>query len=112
MTDMTEVSGDVDLTGVGDHRPDHRRGFLVFTCLPDALQRAEDSTAYADYENRGWGRKAVVRPATAAEKTLLAHVLGRPVRGDLQTHVRWVSDGVRNRSWPQLNINEQGVQTP
>lgn len=98
-----------DLTGIGEHRPDHRRGFLVFTHLPPEVQDAEDSTAYADLENRY--RRAVVhrdRDATAAERALLTH-LGHSCPPGLQTRVRWVSNGVRNRSWPALKIAEDGT---
>jgi hypothetical protein len=99
----------VDLTGIGEHRPDHRRGHLVFTSLPDAVQRAEDATAMADYENRHF--RAVVtrtRPASATEKALLTH-LGHQVPANLTTTVRWLSNGVRNRSWPKLGITPEGV---
>ena len=100
----------VDLTGIGAHRPDHRRGYLVFTSLPDVEQRAEDSTAYADHEatDRGVPSATCTRAATATEKALLAH-LGHTVPNDLRTVVRWLSNGVRNRSWPMLGITAKGV---
>jgi hypothetical protein len=105
------MSDDIDLTGA-EHKPDHRRGFLVFANLPPSVQAAEDSTAFADFEARGW-RASVIRyrPATACEKALLAHVLGRAVPSNLQTRVHWLSNGVRNRSWPALGIGEDGVIT-
>lgn len=94
----------VDFTGIGEHRPDHRRGLLVFTRLPDAVQRAEDATAYADHENRHWRASvARTRPATPTERALLAH-LGYTLPDDLETRVEWLSSGVRNRRWPQLEV--------
>ena len=112
MTDTPTTETDIDLTGIGDHRPDNRRGYLVFTHLPDAVQRAEDGRAYADLEARSW-RSSVkrIRPATVTEKALLAHALGRAVPANLETVVRWLSSGVRNRSWPQLGITEEGTVT-
>jgi hypothetical protein len=108
MTDTANTM--IDLTGIGDHKPDSKRGALVFSSLPPDVQRAEDATAYADYESRHY--RAVVtrtRPATAVERALLAHVLGREVPADLTTTVRWLSSGVRNRSWPKLGITPEGV---
>lgn len=109
MTDTPDISTDIDLTGIGEHKPDHRRGYLVFSRLSDPVQRAEDSTAYADLENRRM-RASIhrERPATATEKALLAY-LGHTVPEDLETRVRWLTSGVRNRSWPTLGITEQGV---
>jgi hypothetical protein len=110
MSDIDDTSTDIDLTGIGDHKPDHRRGYLVFTRLPDSAQRAEDATAMADLENRHY--RSVVqrkRPATATEKALLAH-LGHTVPENLETTVRWLSNGVRNRSWPTLGITPEGVE--
>lgn len=98
----------LDLTGIGDHRPDNRRGYLVFTSLPDAVQRLEDARAYADLEARSWRASVVhTRPASDAEKALLAH-LGHSVPANLETQVRWLTSGVRNRSWPALGITEEG----
>ena len=102
----------IDLTGIGAHKPDHRRGYLVFSSLPPDVQQAEDATAFADYENRSW-RASVprTRPSTATERALLAHALGHGVPANLGTRVRWPSDGVRNRSWPTLGIAEDGGVT-
>ncbi|CKI51649.1 hypothetical protein LTT02_21880 [Mycolicibacterium smegmatis] len=95
---MTEI----DLTGVGEHRPDHRRGLLVLAHLPDAVQRAEDATAYADYENRHYRASVTrTRPATPTERALLRHI-GYTVPDDLTTVVEWLSNGVRRRTWPTL----------
>lgn len=101
---------DIDLTGIGEHKPCPKRGILVFSHLPDAVQNAEDSTAWCDYENRHW-RASVhrTRPATPTERALLSHALSREVPDDLQTRIRWLSDGVRNRSWPELGITQEGV---
>ena len=101
-----------DLTGIGEHRPDNRRGFLVFTHLPDAVQRAEDSRAYADLEARSWRASVICAHASSpAERALLSYVQGREVPGDLQTVVHWLFNGVRNRSWPSIGITEEGVVT-
>lgn len=93
---------DIDLTGIGEHRPCPKRGILVFASLPPAVQRAEDATQDNDYEQRHW-RASVhrTRPATATERALLEH-LGYVLLAELTTRVQWLSDGVRNRSWPQL----------
>ncbi len=100
----------IDLAGIGEHRPDNRRGYLVFTRLPDSVQRAEDATAMADLENRHY--RSVIqrtRPSTPVERALLTHALGREVPESTPTVVRWLSNGVRNRSWPALGITENGV---
>ena len=76
------------------------RGWLTFESLPDDLQRAEDSTAAADFDRRRFGR-TIQRPATAAERTLLEH-LGYEVPDPLTTQVRYLTESVRNRSWPAL----------
>ena len=80
------------------------RGILVFESLPDDLQRAEDSTAAADFDRRRFGR-TLQRPATAAERTLLQH-LGFELPDELITHVSYKSLSVRNRRWPQLETQE------
>jgi hypothetical protein len=108
MMSDTELN-DVDLTGIGEHRPDNRRGYLVFASLPDAVQRAEDGRAYADLEARSWRASVTrTRPATATERALLAYVLERQIPNNLETVVQWLSNGVRNRSWPTLGINQEG----
>ena len=61
------------------------RGWLVFDFLPDDLQRAEDSRADADravMKPRGFSR-----PATLAERILLAHLGYSPLPADLTTVV-------------------------
>jgi hypothetical protein len=90
---------------IGPQRPNDPRGWLVFSSpLPDDLARAEDQTLAADHQRI---RSDVLtpytfnRPATTTEATLLAH-LGYTVPGDLLTTVTWLSYGVRNRRWPQL----------
>lgn len=81
------------------------RGWLVFDApLPDDLQRAEDSTAAADYDRRRFGRQ-IQRPATEAERTLLEH-LGHVLPDDLTTVVSFKSTSCRHRSWPQLETQE------
>lgn len=87
---------------IGEQRPGDPRGWLTFTWLADELQHAEDSTQFADYEARSW-RASVPRhrPATATERKLLDY-LGYTLPADLVTRVRWLSDGVRRRTWPQL----------
>lgn len=79
------------------------RGWLVFEWLPDDLQRAEDSTAAADFDRCRFS--TVQRPATDAERTLLDH-LGHVLPDELTTHVSYVSGAVRNRRWPQLENQE------
>ncbi|BBX33935.1 hypothetical protein MMAG44476_23127 [Mycolicibacterium mageritense DSM 44476 = CIP 104973] len=90
------------MTDIGAHRPGDPRGWLVFEQLPDDMQRAEDSTQHNDYEQRHW-RASMHRdrPATDTERALLAH-LGYALPGELTTRVQWLSNGVRRRTWPQL----------
>ena len=102
--------------GIGPQKPDDPRGWLVFDWLPADLQNAEDSTLAADRgEHPGlhrsvhfspptdfaYVRSRFTRPATATERVLLEH-LGYDLPDDLTTRVHWISSGVRNRSWPQL----------
>ena len=85
------------------------RGWLAFDALPDDLQRAEDSTAAADFDRRRWAR-TLQRPATDAERTLLTHLGHDDLPEDLTTHVTYKTLSVRNRRWPQLETQE--VPTP
>jgi hypothetical protein len=102
--------------GVGPQRADDRRGWLVFEHLPDELQRAEDATQAADFDRRtwhhpGWIRefdhlrgisvRCFYRPATPAERTLLAH-LGHTLPTNLDTRVEYLSETLRQRRWPAL----------
>ena len=93
---------DIDLTGIGAHTPCPKRGLLVFASLPDPVQRAEDATQFADFEARSWRANVTrYRPATETERALLRYLdINTPV--DLITAVRWLTDGVRRRTWPQL----------
>jgi hypothetical protein len=92
------------MTDIGAQRPNDPRGWLLFDSLPDDLQRAEDATLYADHQRI---REDVLLPyifnraATDTERTLLTH-LGYDLPGDLQTRVCWLSYGVRNRRWLEL----------
>jgi hypothetical protein len=82
------------------------RGWLVFDApLPDALQKAEDSTQAADFDRRRFGR-VLQRPATPTERVLLEH-LGYEVPEELTTHVSYKSWSTRNRRWPQLESQEE-----
>lgn len=106
LTDDDGALTDVDLTGIGEHKPDHWRGVLVFSRLPDAVQRAEDATAYADHEARHWRASVTsTRSATLTERALLAH-LGYSLPASLETRVQWLTNGVRRRTWPQLGIGD------
>jgi hypothetical protein len=92
------------MTDIGPQRPDDPRGWLLFASLPDDLARAEDQTLAADHQRIHVDvllPHVFLRPATDTEGVLLAH-LGYVVPGDLQTRVCWLSYGVRNRRWPQL----------
>ena len=87
------------------------RGWLVFRDLPEDLQNAEDATRAADHE-RTAGRHPLVlvswtqtRPATPAERALLAH-LGHVLPDELTTNYRLITDGVVRRWWPQLETEE------
>lgn len=77
------------------------RGWLVFSSLPDDLQRAEDSTNFADHDRRILKPRGFTRPATSAEITLLEH-LGHTVPEGLQTTVTWPTKSERRRRWPAL----------
>lgn len=82
------------------------RGWLVFDApLPNDLQRAEDSTAAADFDRRRFGR-VLQRPATSAERILLER-LGYELPAELTTHVSYKSLATRNRRWPQLETQEE-----
>jgi hypothetical protein len=93
------------VTDIGPQRVDDPRGWLLFESLPDDLARAEDATLAADHQRIR--REDVLVPyvfnraATDTEATLLAY-LWYELPGDLQTRVTWLSYGVRNRSWPEL----------
>lgn len=103
--------------GVGAQYPQpDPRGWLVFESLPPELQRAEDSTAHADYVRqhgdtvrRCFDRQTRVwyfeRPATGAERTLLTH-LGFEPPNDLKTRVQYATETLRRRTWPQLEAQE------
>lgn len=103
---MTEF----DTTGVGaQHDQPDPRGWLVFDYLPPDIQNAEDSTQNADYERYGVRQDAYAispltwpRPATDAERALLEHLGYGPLPDDLITWVTYLTDGVRNRRWTQL----------
>jgi hypothetical protein len=79
------------------------RGWLVFAYLPEDLQRADDSRAFADYDARRV--RSFKRPATDTERVLLQH-LGFELPDELVTVVRYRSRGCRNRRWPQLETQE------
>jgi hypothetical protein len=93
---------DIDLGGVEQLPQPDPRGILALRNLPDEISRREDATLANDYEQRHWrGSLGLIRPATDTEKLLLAH-LGYDVPEFLETRVRWVSAGIRNRHWPTL----------
>jgi hypothetical protein len=97
-----------DLSGA-IHKPCKKRGVLVFHGLPDEVQRREDMTAESDSSQRNWRPSMIrVRPATSTERLLLSH-LGYSLPASLQTNVRWLSDGVRRRFWPQLPQTLEGL---
>lgn len=103
------MADNVDLSGIGAHRPCPARGVLVFDSLPPDVQNAEDSRADADYRGRHWRSNVTTeRPATATERALLAH-LGYTVPADLHTRVQWLTDGVRRRTWPQIPATTEGL---
>lgn len=83
------------------------RGWLVFDHLPSDLQNAEDGRQYADIEKAhelhwaSWSRNA-----TDAERVLLAH-LGYTLPPTLFTRVTMLTNNVRRRTWPALEL-----QTP
>lgn len=88
---------------IGPQKPQpDPRGILVFDWLPPDLQNAEDSTQDCDITRARrdyWGQWS--RPATPTERTLLEH-LGYVLPTDLRTRVQYLTEGVRHRSWPQL----------
>lgn len=49
--------------------------------------------------------RTTARPATTAERTLLTH-LGYSLPDELFTAITYLSTGVRNRRWPQLETQE------
>jgi hypothetical protein len=106
------------MTEIGPQRVGDRRGWLVFESLPDDLQRAEDATQAADFALAGsfsvrWSRivdpdrghvvRYFTRPATTAERTLLEH-LGHTLPETLETRVEYLTETLRRRRWPQLEI--------
>lgn len=100
---------DIDLTDIGEHQPCPKRGVLVFSSLPPAVQNAEDSRQDADYRNRHWRASvATERPATPVERALLEH-LGYSVPTTLHTRVQWLTDGVRRRTWPPIPETLEGL---
>lgn len=102
MTDTADPLADI-----GAHRPSDPRGLLVFESLPAEIQRAEHATQFADYERRRWRSRATsTRPATPTERLLLGH-LGYSLPAELTTVVRWLSNGVRRRTWPALEENHE-----
>jgi hypothetical protein len=63
------------------------------------LRAFEDSLALAD---RDRCRTNFTRPATDTERALLS-ALGLALPAVLDTHVRYLSVGVRSRTWPTLH---------
>ncbi|MEZ0339788.1 hypothetical protein ACAG25_07365 [Mycobacterium sp. pV006] len=103
------MTDNVDLSGIGAHRPCPARGVLVFDSLPPAVQNAEDSRQEADFRSRHFRSNVVTeRPATPTERALLAH-LGYTVPATLHTRVQWLTDGVRRRTWPQIPATLEGL---
>lgn len=96
--------------GIGAQIPDPYRGWLCFTALPDDLQRAEDTTLAHDnqQESRSPGQ-CFDRPATDAERTLLAY-LGFDLPDELTTHVDRLSASIRRRRWPQLEAQAKPAE--
>jgi hypothetical protein len=77
----------------------------MFDSLPDDLARLEDQRQHADHEHIREGMfDTFDRPATDTERELLAH-LGYSLPAGLTTRVHWLTNGVRNRRWPQLEGN-------
>lgn len=92
---------------IGPQRVNDRRGWLIFDHLPDDIRRHEDATLHNDSERTGddwYGPVTFNRPATPTERELLAH-LGYELPDALTTRVLFITRGIRNRRWPQL---EQG----
>jgi len=103
-------NGAIDLAGIGEHQPCPKRGILVWSSLPPAVQNAEDSRQDADYRNRHWRASVVTeRPATPVERALLLQLGLGPLPADLHTRVQWLSDGVRRRTWPQIPETMEGL---
>lgn len=101
---------DIDLSGIGAHRPCPARGVLVFDSLPPEVQNAEDSRQDADHRGRHWRSNVTTeRPATATERALLAHAGYGPLPDVLHTRVQWLTDGVRRRTWPQIPATLEGL---
>lgn len=98
------------IEGVGEHFGwQDARGWLTFSALPDELQRRMDESANADYERRHWRPSvARTRPATSAERLLLAH-LGFTVPSDLETVVRYPSGGIRRLEFPALANQQEAM---
>lgn len=93
-------------TEIGAQVPDPYRGWLCFTSLPDDLQRAEDATLAHDNQDCRSAARCYDRPATEAERTLLAH-LGFDLPDELTTHVDRLTSSVRRRRWPALEAQAQ-----
>lgn len=98
-----------DSTAAADHQ---RRQFSEFglpavwgTTDPKELSAMKDRArkifAAAGIDNY----RTTARPATAAERTLLTH-LGYVLPAELFTAITYLSTGVRNRRWPQLETQE------
>lgn len=91
----------------GESFADHPAGWLAWdhrvTC---GLRGLEDATQAADH-SRGPG----VRPATAAERTLLVAlgVLAADYAEPVVTNVERVTSVILRRSWPELEPNVQPV---
>jgi hypothetical protein len=117
-----------DPNGIGQQIPDRWAGWLKFTALPDDLQRAEDATHEADLRYvppdllavaecsygypdnlRDYRQRCFDRPATDAERTLLAH-LGFDVPDTLRTHCDRITASIVRRRWPDLEANAQPPQ--
>jgi hypothetical protein len=101
--DLQEESEPMTET-IGPQRVGDRRGWLQFESLPEDLGRLEDQRLAADHEHlrEGLGMfDQFDRAATVTELTLLAY-LGYSLPPTLTTHVAWLSNGVRRRSWPTL----------
>lgn len=96
MTDTTTIGPQLDRAAAGTDP----RGILVFSWLPEGLQRSEDSTAVADRDRMR--PRGFERPATDAERTLLQHLGFENLPIELKTFVKYRTRGVRHRSWPLL----------
>jgi hypothetical protein len=93
------------IEGVGEHRPDNVRGVLVFSHLPDEIQRLEDARLDADTTRarQSWFAQWS-RPATDTERALLEHLGYGPLPAELWTKISYLTNNVRHRSWPALGI--------